>query len=156
MRQPFFREVSFREAIFFDLVSFVAGILFAFTILCLILGFIYIQFLDGLPPKESPTEILLGYTMITGVFVLILRFRVSRITETLRNGEVVEATILRSLQHQNFVHLSLEYAVRGKTFEKLVWLPATKRPRAIVGEERVLIAVHEGRPKKVIVRDLYE
>ncbi|MDH3317197.1 MAG: hypothetical protein OER43_15720 [Gammaproteobacteria bacterium] len=155
MGQPFLRDVSIREAVSRDLVSFLTEIFLLFVILCLVLAIVYVGWLGGPPMRESPSEILLGFLLITGFVVAVLRFRASRITETLRNGNVVPAEVLRGFQHQYFVTLLVKYTVQGKVIQKQVWLPNTKRPRALVKEERVFLAVRLDKPKAIVVRDLY-
>jgi len=153
--QPFHRDVSIREAISYDLVAFLAVILFLFVILCLFSIIAYVGWFGSHPQRESPSEIFLGLLLIAGLVVAVLRFRVSRITEVLRNGEVVGAEVLRGFPHQYFVILLVQYTVNGKIIQKQVWLPNTKRPRALAKEAQVLLTVRLEKPKAVVVRDLY-
>lgn len=105
--------------------------------------------------RESPSEILLGFLLITGSVVAVLRFRASRITEALRNGNVVPGEVLRGFQYQYIVNLLVKYTVQGEVIQKHVWLPNTKRPRALIKEEKVFLAVRLDKPKAIVVRDLY-
>lgn len=155
MGRPFHRDVAIREAVSCDLVAFLAAIFFLFVILCLFSIIAYVGWFGGHPMRESPSEIVLGLTLITGVIAAVLRFRVSRITQALRNGEVVAAEVLRGFAHQYFVILLVQYTVHGELIQKQVWLPNTKRPRALAKEKRVSLAARLERPKAVVVRDLY-
>ncbi len=153
--KPFIRDVSFREALSYDLVSFFAGILFLFVIACLILAIVSVVWFEAPPPQESPSEIFLGLLLITGVVVTVLRLRVSYITKTLRRGEIVVAEVLRGLHYQFFVQISLKYSVRGKVVQKGLWLPNTKRPRTLIKEEQVFLSAKMERAKRIVVRNLY-
>jgi hypothetical protein len=153
--QPFHRDVTIREAVFYDPVAFLAAIFFLFVILCLFSIIAYVGWFGGHPVRESPSEIFLGLLLIAGLVVAVLRLRVSRITQALRNGEVVAAEVLRGFAHQYFVILLVQYTVHGERIQKQVWLPNTKRPRALAKERRVILAARLEKPKAVVVRDLY-
>ena len=149
------RDVSFREVIFHDLISFIVGIMFLFTIVCLFSLIILVGWFGGPPPKESPGEIIFGYLIITGVVFAILRYRVSCISEALNNGEVVVAEVVRGLAFQFFVQIFVKYTLRGRVVQEKLWLPNTKGPRELTKKEQVSLSVPmEGRGR-VVVRDLY-
>lgn len=155
MGQRFLRDVSFREAVSYDLVSFLIGIVFLFAMLCLFSVIIYVGCFGGPPLRESPREIFLGLLLITGFVTAVLRVRIARISETLRNGEIVVAEVLRGYPYQYFMHLLVKYTVQGEAIQKRVYLPNTKRPRALAKEERIFLAVQLENPRVVVVRDLY-
>lgn len=152
---PFIRELSFREALSYDLVSFLVGLMFLFAVACLILLIVAVAWFGVRPPRETPVEILLDYLLISGVVVAVLRLRIYCLTETLRHGELVAAEVLRSLQHQYFVVILVSYAFHGKMIRKRLWLPNTKYPRALMTEKRLHLSVKAEGRCHAVVRNLY-
>jgi hypothetical protein len=147
--------VSFKEAVWNDIASFVTAIFYLFYLTCLLLLVVYVGLLGGSPPIESLSEILLGYALITVVAIAVLRFRVARISQTLRHGQTVEARVLRGSHFQQFALLVLEYTVREEVIKKQMWLPNTKGPRRLTGEELVELVFDPEKPGRCVARDLY-
>ena len=155
LKQPFVRDVSLGEALSYDLISFLVGIVFLFVIACLILLIVSVVSFGARPPRESPTEIFLGLLLISGAVFAVLRFRVSSITETLRSGEIVRAEVLRGFHYQFFVQILLKFSVRGEIVQRKLWLPNTKRPRTLATRDQVFLSVEAQGTRRAVVRNLY-
>lgn len=152
--RPFLREVALREALMHDLPSFLVGILLLFMLACLASLVVLVGWLGAPPPKESPVEIILGVLLIAGAVFAFLRYRAHRLTSILKDGEPVAAEVLRGLAHQFFVQIRLRYAIAGRDVQAHLWLPNTRRPRALSRVQRLSLAVPRG-ARGVVVRELY-
>jgi hypothetical protein len=92
--------------------------------------------------------------MAVGVLAF-LRYRTHRLTEILRNGDLVTAQVLRGLAFQLFVQIRLQYTVAGRVVQEHLWLPNTRRPRALSRAEQLSLSVTAGRMHGGVIRDLY-
>jgi hypothetical protein len=155
MNRPYLGDVSFREVLSYDLTSFFVGILLLFVMACVTLIIVSVSWFGVAPPRESPGEILIGLLAIAFVVAAVLRFRASRITKTLRSGEIIVAKVLRGIHCQNFVQIFVRYSVGGEVIQKRLWLPDTKHPRALIENDRIFLSVRVGKPRKAVVRNLY-
>ena len=148
-------DVTLKEAFLHDLASFIVGIAFLSVLACLASLVVLIGWLGAPAPKESPGEIILLISLICGAVLVFLRYRTHRLTEMLNNGDVVTAQVVRGLAFQLFVQIRLQYTRAGEVVLAHLWLPNTKRPRALSRAQRLSLCVPAGRTHGGVIRDLY-
>jgi hypothetical protein len=108
-RVPYSGHVSFKQVLIYDLTSFLTGLLYLFVVTCTASIIIGVKWLDFPPPRESPVEILMGFLIITAVAASIIRYRISKISRILSQGNSVTAEVVRGLAYQFFVQIQAQY-----------------------------------------------
>lgn len=155
LAKPYTGFISLKQVIAYDVISFITGIMYLFVISCLLVVIISVVMFGAPPPRESPEEIIIGLLCITGAAFVVIRFRTSTLTNILKQGEIVNAEVLRGFHYQFFVNINVRYSVQDKTIQKTLWLPNNKKTRVLINEEHLVISVNTDKPRKPVIRNLY-
>ena len=155
MNDNFDRNITYFEVVTKDLVSYLLGIFYLFYIALIVVFSISLLFFGTNAPEESPLEIVLGSAIITAIFLIVLKFRISKITEMLRSGERVNAKVIQSLSYQFFVHIRIKYKIDEKIILKKLLLPNTGSCRALMQKQDLTVGLLRNKIKNLVVYNLY-
>lgn len=152
---PFRSNASLKEVLFADLISYITGVLYLFAVICLIALFLGVAWFGLNQPQESPAEIAIGYLLITGVVISVIRLRRSRIMNTLKKGKRVTAEVLEHYHYQEFLWILLKFSLGDKSVQKRLWFPNTKHTRTLLEQDELSLSIHTANNNRIIVRNLY-